>query len=75
MWNVKKISFVILAGLVGTLSAYDLKTKELVPVKFEKAPVHSPVKMVENGKTITKIHKLNLEEQVEELARLRGLDK
>ena len=50
MWNVKKISFVILAGLVGTLSAYDLKTKELVPVKFEKAPVHSPVKMVENGK-------------------------
>ena len=29
-------------------------------------------KMVENGKTITKIHKLNLEEQVEELARLLG---
>ncbi len=29
-------------------------------------------KMVENGKTITKIHKLNEEEQVEELARLLG---
>ena len=29
-------------------------------------------KMVENGKTITKIHKLNKEEQVEELARLLG---
>ena len=29
-------------------------------------------KMVENGKTITKIHKLNKEEQIEELARLLG---
>ena len=28
--------------------------------------------MVENGKTITKIHKLNKEEQIEELARLLG---
>jgi len=29
-------------------------------------------KTVENGKTITRIHKLNKEEQVEELARLLG---
>ena len=28
--------------------------------------------MVENGKTVTKIHRLNTEEQVEELARLLG---
>ena len=50
MLNTKKLSVLFFAGIVGILSAYDVKTKELVPVKFEKAPAHSAVKMVENGK-------------------------
>ena len=50
MTKIKKIAAVFLAGLTGTLLGYDVRTKELVPVKFEKASVHAPVKMVENGK-------------------------
>ena len=50
MIRFKKIFGVILSGITAVLSAYDVKTVELVPVKFEKAPSHAPVKMVENGK-------------------------
>ena len=32
------------------LTGYDLKTKELVPVKFQKAPEHQSFKLVDNGK-------------------------
>ena len=38
---------VLTASLLG---AYDVKTVELVPVKFQKTPSHAPVKMIENGK-------------------------
>ena len=49
---IKKIktAAVVLLALAGSAFAYDLKTVELVPVKFQKAPVHAPVKLVENGK-------------------------
>ena len=49
---IKKIktAAVVLLSLAGSAFAYDLKTVELVPVKFQKAPVHAPVKLVENGK-------------------------
>ena len=50
MLNTKKLSVLFFAGIVGILSAYDVRTKELVPVKFEKAPAHAAVKMVEDGK-------------------------
>ena len=50
MLNTKKLFFAILSGITAVLSAYDVKTVELVPVKFEKAPSHAPVRMVENGK-------------------------
>ena len=39
-----------LMALTSSVFAYDLKTVELVPVKFQKAPAHTSVKLVENGK-------------------------
>ena len=52
MMLVSKIKTAALAflALSSAVFAYDLKTKELVPVKFQKAPVHAPVKLIENGK-------------------------
>ena len=47
---LKKImmaSFVLF--LTGHTFAYDLKTKELVPVKFQSASAHTPVTLVKNG--------------------------
>ena len=59
----KKTALTILIGIAGLAPSYSvfaappgqvtedaLKTVELVPVKFEKKPVHAPVRMVENGK-------------------------
>ena len=49
MSKIKTAALAFLA-LSSAAFAYDLKTKELVPVKFQKAPVHAPVKLIENGK-------------------------
>ena len=50
--SMSKLKMGILAmfALVGAAFAYDLKTVELVPVKFQKTPAHAPVRLVENGK-------------------------
>ena len=46
----KQILTLIMAVSAAFLAGYDLKTKELVPVKFQKAPAHKSFKLVENGK-------------------------
>ena len=48
--KIKTITAAAVMSLTGLLHGYDLKTVELVPVKFEKAPVHAPVSMISNGK-------------------------
>ena len=48
--KIKNLLLAAVALSAATVWSYDLKTVELVPVKFEKAPSHAPVKMVENGK-------------------------
>ena len=45
-----KMGILAMFALVGAAFAYDLKTVELVPVKFQKTPAHAPVRLVENGK-------------------------
>ena len=46
----KQILTLAMAVSAAFLAGYDLKTKELVPVKFQKAPEHKSFKLVENGK-------------------------
>ena len=46
----KQILTLVMAISAAFLAGYDLKTKELVPVKFQKAPEHKSFKLVENGK-------------------------
>ena len=48
--KIKNLLLAAVALSAATVWSYDLKTVELVPVKFEKAPSHAPVKMVETGK-------------------------
>ena len=48
--KIKTITAAAVMSLTGLLHGYDLKTVELVPVKFEKAPAHAPVSMISNGK-------------------------
>ena len=50
MYKKKMFAALAFAFLTVSSFSYDLKTKELVPVKFQKAPAHAPVKLVENGK-------------------------
>lgn len=46
----KQVLTLVMALSAVLLTGYDLKTKELVPVKFRKAPAHKAFKLVENGK-------------------------
>ena len=46
----KQVLTLIMALSAALLTGYDLKTQELVPVKFQKAPEHQSFKLVENGK-------------------------
>ena len=48
--KIKTITAAAVMSLTCLLHGYDLKTVELVPVKFEKAPAHAPVSMISNGK-------------------------
>ena len=43
-------TFSISAGTPGLVTDAKLKTVELVPVKFERAPSHAPVQMITAGK-------------------------
>ena len=48
--KIKFMMIALITSFMVTLSGYDLKTVELVPVNFRQPPSHSPVKMIENGK-------------------------
>lgn len=39
----------ILALSIPEISAYDIRTKTLVPVTLQKAPTHAPLKLIEGG--------------------------